>query len=95
MFKEAIELTQEKLNKLNNELNQLKLHIKEKEKDIERTKEIIKELKIMQGNYDRENYNLSTQKGICPFPDQCNEKDFCTSGCHADVCSNGFTYRMS
>ena len=78
MFKEAMELTQEKLNKLNNEFNQIikiKYQQKKKKKDIERTKKIIKEWKNNAGEIMIENYNLSIKRYMS-FSDQCNEKDF-------------------
>lgn len=40
--------------------------------------------------------NLATNKGTCPFPNECDERFKCTkSSCHYDTCSNGFAYRMS
>jgi hypothetical protein len=39
---------------------------------------------------------LAIQTGVCSFPDSCNERKTCTKTyCNADVCSNGFAYRMS
>lgn len=35
------------------------------------------------------------EKGICPFPDDCDGRDSCTyNHCNADVCSNGYAYKM-
>lgn len=40
--------------------------------------------------------DLAVNKGICPFPDQCDERFKCTkNSCSYDTCSNGFAYRMS
>lgn len=37
----------------------------------------------------------SHTKGICPFPEECNQFPCQDMTCHADACSNGHTYRMS
>lgn len=31
----------------------------------------------------------------CPFPYECNERSSCVTRCNANVCSNGYCYRMS
>lgn len=42
------------------------------------------------------NKKLAVVKGICPFPESCNNRSFCEKDfCNADVCSNGYAYRMS
>lgn len=100
MFREAISLMQDRLNELNTKLNEFKKEyenqIKEKEKEIKNVENAIKELEKIQADYDREQRNLAVQKGVCPFPKECNERDYCTKDrCNADVCSNGYAYRMS
>lgn len=56
------------------------------------TKEIFrKEAHNNQGCSDKELKHKN-----CPFPNSCNERDNCTKDyCNADVCSNGYAYRMS
>ena len=51
---------------------------------------------LLQAEEDRKAGKLAVQKGICPFPDRCKERKYCTADrCNADVCDNGFAYRMS
>ena len=38
---------------------------------------------------------LDYPRGNCPFPDSCDEFPCERLTCNADVCSNGYTYRMS
>ena len=38
---------------------------------------------------------LNNPRGHCPFPDCCSRFPCETLSCNADVCSNGYAYRMS
>ena len=38
---------------------------------------------------------LKNSKGYCPFPDMCRSFPYKTLSCNADVCENGYVYRMS
>jgi hypothetical protein len=51
---------------------------------------------LLQAEEDRKAGKLATQKGICPFPNDCKERNYCIADrCNADTCDNGFAYRMS
>lgn len=40
--------------------------------------------------------NLAVVKNVCDFPLNCNKRKTCTKDyCNADVCDNGYAYRMS
>ncbi len=100
MFREAIKMTYGRINELGDELKQLKqTHTEEqqeKEKELEHARQAVEALLKIQAGYDREQGNLAIQRRACPFPDECNKRDSCTAkSCNADVCNNGFAFRMS
>lgn len=40
--------------------------------------------------------DLAVNKGICPFPNSCNKRDFCTKVyCNYNECDNGHCFRRS
>ena len=66
------------------------------DKEINVRKDIVKNLRKLQAKIDRKEGNLAVQKGVCPFSSSCNKREYCTKdSCSADVCSNGYAYRMS
>jgi hypothetical protein len=100
MFHEAIKLTYEHKQKLEDELKifeaEMFKQLDTKKKEISNLDQAIKGLKKVQAEYDRSKGNLAVQKGICPFPESCNEASCCTKDrCNADCCSNGYAYRAS
>jgi len=85
--------------KLIKEILEKKREIVEKISELQKQKRayenVYNSIKELQSQYDKENNNLAYQKGICPFPKECDQKDYCTKGCNADTCNNGHAYRMS
>jgi hypothetical protein len=69
--------------------------ITELHKEEDAYKDAHQSLRKLQGKFEEKNNNLATQKGVCPFPNACRERFYCTEGCNADACDNGFAYRMS
>lgn len=82
------------LEQQEDEINEL---VSEKEKiqiQSEELKEQLSSLTEMRKDYHRDNNNLAVQKGICPFPNFCNRREYCTKdSCHYDGCSNGHPFR--
>jgi hypothetical protein len=77
------------ISSLNKQAQELLVKKKEREKAWEA-------IKLLQAEEDRKAGKLATQKGICPFPNDCKERNYCIADrCNADTCDNGFTYRMS
>jgi len=89
MYKEIIKSLSDQISEVNKQITDL-----QKNKQIKvGAKEAIEKL---QAEYERDNNNLAVQKGICPFPKECNLKDSCIKNyCNADTCSNGYAYRFS
>jgi len=89
MYKEIIKT-------LNQQISDIAKQIRESQ-DTQKTKvDAMKAIEKLQAEYEKENNNLAIQKGICPFPEDCNEKDSCIKNhCNADCCDNGYCYRMS
>ncbi len=89
MYKEIIKTITEQINNINKDISELQ---KTKQTKVD-AKEAIEKL---QTEYEKENNNLAIQKKICPFPEDCNLVDSCIKNyCNADVCDNGYAYRMS
>ncbi len=100
MFREAIKLTNQRLEFLKQELEEIKEEtnkkIEDKKQEITNIQQAIDGLWKIQSEYDREKGNLATQKGICPFPNNCDERNRCTlNSCNADTCDNGYAFRWS
>ena len=89
MYKDIIRHLNGEIRALENQIYELSVKKQERE-------EALKTIKKLQAEEDRKAGKLAVQKGICPFPDSCNKREFCTKDrCNADVCSNGHAYRMS
>lgn len=81
---------------LNEEIVALQKQIQELTKKKQGREKARDAIRLLQAEEDRKAGKLAVQKGICPFPESCNEREFCTSDkCNADTCSNGYAYRMS
>lgn len=53
-------------------------------------------LRKLQAEEDAKAGRLAVQRGVCPFPNSCDEREYCTRDhCDADTCTNGYAYRMS
>ena len=89
LYKDIIQHLNDEIRALESQIYELSAKKQEREK-------ALKAIKKLQVEEDRKAGKLAVQKGICPFPDSCNEREFCTNDrCSADVCSNGYAYRMS
>lgn len=89
LYKDIIQHLNDEIRALESQIYELSAKKREREKALQ----VIKKL---QAEEDRKAGKLAVQKGIRPFPDSCNEREFCTKdNCNADVCSNGYAYRMS
>lgn len=57
---------------------------------------VIEAIRGLKAVEDRKAGRLAVQKGVCPFPNECNKRFTCTAdSCNADTCVNGFAYKMS
>lgn len=96
MPKRRVALYTDILKHIHGEISSLdkQIHeLAERKRERERARDAIK---LLQAEEDRKAGKLAVQKGICPFPDRCKERKYCTADrCNADVCDNGFAYRMS
>jgi len=81
---------------IQNKISDIDKKIKELQKEKEVYLNFIKSVRDMKAIEDRKAGRLAVQKGICPFPDSCNQRNYCTADhCNADACSNGYAYRTS
>lgn len=88
-FSEIIETLQEK----EQELRKLATEYREK---ADKCREAIQGVRMMQGEEEKKKGNLAVQKGICPFPEACNKRYWCTKDrCNHDQCDNGHSFRGS
>ncbi len=89
MYADILKHLAGEISSLNKQAQELLVKKKEREKAWEA-------IKLLQAEEDRKAGKLATQKGICPFPNDCKERNYCIADrCNADTCDNGFTYRMS
>ncbi len=81
---------------IQNKITEIDKKVKELQKEREVYLNFIKSVRDMKAVEDRKAGRLAVQKGICPFPDSCNQRNYCTAdNCNADACSNGYAYRTS
>ncbi len=89
MYADILKHLAGEISSLDKQAQELLVKKKEREKAWEA-------IKLLQAEEDRKAGKLATQKGICPFPNDCKERNYCIADrCNADTCDNGFTYRMS
>ncbi len=89
MYADILKHLAGEISSLNKQAQELLVKKKEREKAWEA-------IKLLQAEEDRKAGKLAIQKGICPFPNDCKERNYCIADrCNADTCDNGFTYRMS
>ena len=56
----------------------LNKQISELQKEVDDYNEGYLAINKLQKEYNKEKRKLAVQKGVCPFPDICNEADSCT-----------------
>ena len=84
------------LTDIKEKMDKIKEQIKKFEKELKVYKDAYEAILKLQARYDKEMGNLAVQKGVCPFPEECNRREYCTTDyCNADACDNGHCYRMS
>ncbi len=77
-------------------IKEIDKQIKELQKEQKAYSDVIIAIREMQAVEDKRAGRLAVQKGICPFPNCCNQRNYCTKdSCNADVCDNGYCYRQS
>lgn len=85
----AKKIIQKHVDSIDSDLEEIEKKVNELEEKAAYLDDITKDVLI-------KNKKLAVVKGICPFPESCNNRSFCEKDfCNADVCSNGYAYRMS
>lgn len=81
---------------LKNRIAELTGQIIELDKKREQYKKGLEAIRKLQAEEDAKAGKLAVQRGICPFPNDCNEREYCTRDwCNADTCDDGRVYRRS